>query len=809
MNWSCPNYASFLHTPITSMIQRVPVSLAAFLVALMLTACVGSPKPGPTQDSQESTPPPAKTAEAPQPAEAVAPAPPPSTPEAPVVPLPPIGPSHPLEAHTPDDVPIVEANPVLVTAQRRSYTADRAMSAMKSDTPLQETPVSVQVVPRQVIEDQKTPLLQEALENVSGVRTNQSLGGGNAFLIRGFATGGSLYRNGLLAVAPFGFRTQFDTANVESIEVLKGPAAVLYGRIQPGGLINIVTKRPLPHMAGALEQQFGSYNFYRTLWDINAPITSDQTLSVRFAGAYQNAGSFRDFNFTERKVFNPSLTWRPTEATTVTVDVEVLQHNFHPDTGIPVIGNRPAPVPISRSYSDPNAPPAFLNKTHVGLQLDHALNESWTLRNRFLASFLDSEDIWPIPAPAFGTALRADGRTLDRSIYGQKSYTQSYATNLDVIGKFSLAGTRHNVLLGFDYNRITTDYNIFGDFNTPNPALAIDLFNPTYGIPPSLFQAARTVSAIPGSDFFVFHNQWYGAYAQDQVTLWNRLHVLLGGRYDWAEVSLGTGANFEAASAATGDATRKDTRFSPRVGVLYDLTPWLSIYGNYVTSLGSNNGRSADNRPLPPQIGKQREVGLKADLFDHRLNATLAFYHLTKNNLVTPDLGSGDPLAVVVVGEQRSRGIEFDVVGRVTEAISVIGSYAYTDTRVTNDHSGLQDHRLPNVPLHSGSLWVKYDLRELVGPLKGFSLGFGPYIAGSRHGDIQNTFTLPGYVRLDGFAAYRWTMGPTRATAQLTVRNLLNQQYYENADLESNVAPRNGVYPGAPLTFYGSLRLEY
>lgn len=190
------------------------------------------------------------------------------------------------------------------------------------------------------------------------------------------------------------------------------------------------------------------------------------------------------------------------------------------------------------------------------------------------------------------------------------------------------------------------------------------------------------------------------------------------------------------------------------------MTPWLAVYGNYVTSLGNSNGITAGGQVVAPEIGKQREVGLKADLFDHRLNATLAFYHLTKNNVLTRDLASGDPFAVIPVGEQRSRGIEFDMVGRITEAVSVIGSYAYTDTRVTQDHSGLQDHRMPNVPLHSGSLWMKYDFREWRGPLKGFSLGFGPYIAGSRHGDIENTFTLPGYVRLDGFAAYRWMMGP-------------------------------------------------
>ncbi|MCW5787215.1 MAG: TonB-dependent receptor [Nitrospira sp.] len=708
-----------------------------------------------------------------------------------------------------EDAPVVEVQPVLVASTRNSYAVSNTLTATKTDTPIQETPASIQVIPAQVMEDQKTPRMKDVLENVSGVRPNQSIGSGNRFIIRGFPDLGKTYRNGLLATSPSGFPFEMDTANIDSIEVLKGPASILYGRIEPGGMINVNTKRPLTATHGALEQQFGSYNFYRTLWDVGGAVTDSKSLSVRFAGGYQNSGSFRDFNFIDRKVFNPSVTWRPTERTTLTVDVEVLKQDFRADSGIPVIGNRPAPVPIRRSYGDPNTPVSFTNKTHIGFSLDHAFNESWKLTNRFLSSFIDAESIWANPAPAFGNALQADGRTLNRNIFGQTSYVRTYATNLDLTGTFTVAGTQHKLLVGMDYTRAATDYGIYGNFTSGNPALAIDIFNPTYGIAPSLFTAARATTDRPGRNISVFHEQWYGLYLQDQITLWKTLHLLVGGRYDWAEVARGTAGNFDQASANVDGVTRKDSRFNPRVGLLYDLTPWLAMYGNYVTSFGANNGISSNNQPFPPQTGKQQEVGFKADLFEHRLNATLAFYHLTRNNLVTPDLASGDPLARLVVGEQRSQGVEFDMTGRVTNTLSVIGSYAYTDTKVTKDNSGLQDKRLPGVPLHGGSLWLKYDFAELSGPAKGVSVGFGAYVSGSRHGDIQNTFTLPGYVRLDGFAAYRWMIGPTRAIAQVTVRNLLNHEYYENADLNSNVAPRMGVYPGAPMTVFGSLRLEY
>ena len=275
-----------------------------------------------------------------------------------------------------DDVPVVDVQPVLVASTRNSYTVSNTLTATKTDTSIQETPASIQVISAQVMEDQKTPRLKDALENVSGVRPNQSIGSGNRFIIRGFPDLGKTYRNGLLATSPSGFPFEMDTANIDSIEVLKGPASILYGRIEPGGMVNVNTKRPLDTPHGALEQQFGSYNFYRTLWDVGGAITDSRSLSVRFAGGYQNSGSFRDFNFIDRKVFNPSVTWRPTDKTTMTVDVEILKQDFRADSGIPVIGNRPAPVPISRSYGDPNTPASFTNKTHIGFHLDHKLNES-------------------------------------------------------------------------------------------------------------------------------------------------------------------------------------------------------------------------------------------------------------------------------------------------------------------------------------------------------------------------------------------------------------------------------------------------
>ncbi|MBL8501444.1 MAG: TonB-dependent receptor [Nitrosomonas sp.] len=689
----------------------------------------------------------------------------------------------------------------------RSYKGSKAFAGTKTDTPLITTPVSVQIVPRAVMDDQQTTTINDALENISGIRPNQSLGSSTGFFVRGFADSRKIYRNGLLSTSPSSFRNQFDTATLESIEVLKGPAAMLFGRIEPGGLINVVSKRPLGTAFNAVEQQFGSYEHYRTEWDFSRPLTKDNSLLFRFDGGYQNSDSFRDFNFVERKVFHPSLTWQPTASTVMNVEVEVQDHHFRPDTGIPVVGRRPADVPISRSFNDANTPVASQSKIHVGFNLTHHLNDSWKINNRALITFADTSDIFVMP-PGFSStgALLGDNRTLPRSIFGQTSGAEVYTTNLDLLGNFQVWKTRHQTLVGFDFLQAKTNYHTFGNFTNADPELTIDILNPVSNIDPAKFSAAR----LENRNYSVFHDQFFGAYFQDQITLWDKLHIVGGGRYDWAEVARGrSSTSFGEASDALDSVTRKDQAFSPRVGILYQFVPWFSMYGNWTQSFGTNNGITAQGNSIKPQIGEQFEVGFKGEFFDRQLNATLAFFNLTKKNLMTPDLSTPDPLDSIAVGEQRSRGIELDVTGKITDELSFIGNYAFIDGKVTKDNSGLEGNRFAGIPKHSGSLWLKYDFMQIE-QLRGLSLGFGAFMVGQRNGDIANTFILPGYTRLDAFARYTYKIAPKRnLIAQINARNLTDKRYYVSADNFSNVAPRDGVYPGAPLTIVGSLRLEF
>ena len=234
----------------------------------------------------------------------------------------------------------------------------------------------------------------------------------------------------------------------------------------------------------------------------------------------------------------------------------------------------------------------------------------------------------------------------------------------------------------------------------------------------------------------------------------------------------------------------------------------MGIYGNWTTSFNANNAPADDGSTFDPERGEQFEAGLKTQLFDNRLLATLAYYHLTKDNILVPDNNTSSPFDKIT-NKQRSQGIEFDVTGQITDQVSLIGSYAFTDAKILVDHDGdTAGNRMTNVPDHSGSLWVKYDVNGYQAP-EGFSFGMGGVAAGEREGDFENSFQLPGYVRMDAFAAYKMKVGATKVTTSFNIRNLLDKNYYESTDPFQNIVPRLGIAPGAPLTAIGSIRVEY
>jgi iron complex outermembrane receptor protein len=247
----------------------------------------------------------------------------------------------------------------------------------------------------------------------------------------------------------------------------------------------------------------------------------------------------------------------------------------------------------------------------------------------------------------------------------------------------------------------------------------------------------------------------------------------------------------------------EDSRLNPRFGIVYQPWQWLSVYGNYVESIGSNNGLTPTNATNKPELGEQYEIGFKTEFFDGRLASNIAYYHLTKENML---IGVPGLPYRVPVGAARSQGLELDLTGEITDYLSMVGTYAYTDARVTQDNGyapwGLaskQGKRLPNVPEHSGSLWLTYH------PDDHLKIGAGVFAQGKRAGDNDNTYDLAGFVRLDAMASYSWNVGHTKLTTQFNVNNLLDKDYYRG----SRFSDRTGALPGEPISFIGSLRVDY
>jgi iron complex outermembrane recepter protein len=729
-------------------------------------------------------------------------------------------PSKPKPASIAVTPPVIAAAPALAIRETfdpktpaEGYVVTNSAAATKTDTPIKETPAAIIVIPRQVIQDQQITQLTDALENVSGVRSNNNEIEGYNFKIRGFQSL-VIFRNGL-ALGDTGSAT-FDTANIERIEVLKGPASILYGRIEPGGLINFVTKQPLDRERFVLQQQFGSYDHYRTEWDLNAPVKEMPGLAYRVTGSYQNNRSFRPFQGGERLLVAPVVSYKPSAWTEFTLDTQFLGLKAQSDAGIPAsgpFGPLPAAIPLSRSFQEPNDPRDPAANYNINYSFRQNLDENWKFTNKFLYS-----ESWISKNNIINAGVEADGITYDRITNSQDHHARAISTNLNLEGKFTTLGAKHDFLFGLDYLNSYYDYYL-GLGSTVYP---INLYSPLYGTVPS---AAYWDAAIGSTA--KFHNsvltRQKGLYAQDHVTVFDRLHVLMGARYDVAGVVAGQSASFGGDYSASKEASitdrlrareRNDTGWSPRAGLVFDFTPELSGYASYSRSFGVNNGLSAAGETFPAQKALQWETGLKVQAFTG-LTATLAIFQITKSNILIQDFTSVG--AQKIGGLQRSRGVELDVIGRLTDRLSLVANYAYIDAKVIADNprdplnpfgSGLYGNHLDNVPHHSGKIFATYDFGE-----NGLGWRLGGGVTASTHAwaDVWNTVLQPGWARLDAMASYTTLLEGHKITAQLNLHNMNNARYYEGADnfFQPGPVPPPPLLAAKPFTAVGTIRFEW
>lgn len=672
------------------------------------------------------------------------------------------------------------------------YKVSNAGTATKTDTPIMETPYSVTVVPQQVLKDQRFILVEDGIKNVAGVQSSYANGGeSDFFIMRGFENL-NLYRDGfLLPSALSGGTVKRQTANLERVEVLKGPGSILYGRNEPGGVINLVTKRPQASPYHSIEQQFGSYDFYRTLVDSTGAITKDDSLLYRVNLSYENADSFRDFVKTDTVFLAPSFTWNISDRTQANLDIEYQHFDNTNDSGIPPIGNRPAPVPISRQTGDPFNNKNVGDRTYVGASWSHEFNDNWKISHRFGAEFLDKDSDFTF----FIDAATADGnlKNLDENFGngGVRGFNngigvsqQNYYTTLNLTGKFNTSILEHTTLYGFDYF-VIDNQQAGSECCAALPIGAnFNVFNPTY------LTSAPNLASNPGTDMT---QEWYGLYWQDQIKFPFNIYGNVGVRYDNA-----TGHN-----NIDNIDTTDDDHFSPRGGVLWKPMEWLSVYGNYSENFGPSNTlfRSRDQQALPPRTGEEWELGAKTEFFNGRLSASFAYFDLIQKNMSVPD--PVNPNLSRAIGEQESRGYEFETAGEILPGWRVIGAYTHMPfANIIDDGAGGNTgNRMFHTPRNFGSLWSTYEF--LNGDLKGLKFGGGVYASSQSQGTNANTFQLPGYATLNLMTSYSLNVGKSRVTLQLNANNLLDKTYYTG----TNTGNMIGV--GAPRIFLGSVKVEF
>lgn len=687
-------------------------------------------------------------------------------------------------------------------ARETSYVTEQSSTATRIPAPIQDVPRSIGVVTRNVIEDQKAFRVDEAVRNVSGTFMSSTQGGrAGEFIIRGFSSTLNVFKNGFREDSTFGARASRDTANIESIEVVKGPPSYLYGRSDPGGVINQITKAPLGYRYFSGEMIFGSYGLYRPTIDIGGPLNESGSITSRLNAVYESSDSYRNGVHTERFFVAPTIGWALSSQTSLRLEGEYLHDKSPIDRGIVALGNGPAPISTGTFLGDPRRR-GVIDHGKTTLTLLHKFNDTFTWRSA-LRNAVSSERYSSLESNFMNEATGI----LGLARYEIPQSVQSHYMQNELHAAFSTGTIKHKALLGLELGREYSRSKTSGDFGELGSF--IDIFNPSN----------RQFNDGPLTTFSNLKqtNNALGLYFGDQISILPNLHMHAGGRFDVFEQNI---VNHPNAFLTEGNKDKQtDRAFSPSIGMTFQ--PWepLALFANYTRSFAPQSGgaRSVDGTLFRPERAEAYEGGFKLHSPDEQLRLTFTAFEIFKKNVLTSDISQGPGSGFsIATGEQRSRGFEVDIAGQLLPGLELIGSYAYIDARITEDNTFIEGSRLPNVAKHQASLWTTYTVRD--GALKGFGVSAGFLAFSQRNGIFlcqdpegsfcQQSFNLPGYVRMDAAVYYRNQVHvmnkKTNFNASVNIRNLLDERYFTGAQNFREI-----VYTGAPLTVVGSLKFEY
>ncbi|MEM8672886.1 MAG: TonB-dependent receptor [Cyanobacteria bacterium P01_G01_bin.67] len=675
-------------------------------------------------------------------------------------------------------------------AEEEEYFVPDADISGRIDAPLRDVPQSIQVIPEQVIEDQQATGLEEVLENAAAV-TFLGNNGGRSFdaAIRGFEDA-PILRDGFDDLGGFGAASAApEIANLERVEILKGPASVLFGQAEPGGIINLVTKKPLESPYYNLQFQGGSQNFISPSIDLSGPLTENGRLLYRFNALYRTQDSFRDFDSSfDRFFIAPTIAWQISDRTDLSISLEYAEDNDPADFGTVAFGEGIADIPPERVTNNPDDTQSREN-LNVGYTLEHRFSENWQLRNRFRYSFnnFEFDDFLELP-------FNLDESTgeLTRLIGNQPVEDDAFSLYTNVKGNFNTGPLEHNLLFGVDLSR---SENKLTTIASPAPEFTsiINIFDAE----PDFFAVPEPEEDPPSLQDTETKTDRLGVYLKDRIDILDNLILAAGVRYDIVDQ--------DTTDNTTGEETNQnDDAVSPNVGIVYQPIEPISLFASYSQSFAPNFVTDAEGEPLEPETGEGFDIGIKGDIIANRLSGTLSYFNITRQNIATTD--PDDPFFSVATGEQQSQGVDLELSGRIIPGWNIIASYAYIDGEVTEDNDPeLLGSRLPGIPEHSASLWTTYELQS--GNLQGLGFGAGFNFVGERKGELPNSFEVDSFFLVNAAVFYRrenWQ-------ARINFDNLFDIDFIESiAGSTSPAGARNtGIYPGEPLTVRASISVEF